>query len=71
MYGDSMNLRDLLHIGDHSASICRVLETGTVGEIYNIGGWNEKSNLDIVLTVCALLGDRKHVPVGPYAEKFE
>ena len=55
IYGDGMQIRDWLYVSDHCSAIRRVLEAGTPGEVYNIGGWNEKPNIDIVHTVCDLL----------------
>jgi dTDP-glucose 4,6-dehydratase len=57
VYGDGQQIRDWLYVKDHCSAIRRVLEAGKVGEIYNIGGWNEKPNLEIVHTVCALLDE--------------
>lgn len=57
VYGDGQQIRDWLYVKDHCSAIRRVLEAGSVGEIYNIGGWNEKPNIDIVNTVCALLDE--------------
>jgi dTDP-glucose 4,6-dehydratase len=57
IYGDGMNVRDWLYVGDHCSGIRRVLEAGSVGEVYNIGGWNEMPNLQIVKTICALLDE--------------
>lgn len=57
VYGDGMQIRDWLYVKDHCSAIRRVLEAGKVGETYNVGGWNEKPNLDIVHTVCALLDE--------------
>ena len=57
VYGDGQQIRDWLYVADHCSAIRRVLEAGTVGEIYNIGGWNEKPNLDIVRIVCSLLDE--------------
>ena len=57
VYGDGMQIRDWLYVKDHCSAIRRVLEAGTVGETYNVGGWNEKPNIDIVNTVCALLDE--------------
>ncbi len=67
VYGDGMNVRDWLYVGDHCAAIRRVLERGTPGEVYNIGGWNEKPNLEIVHTICALLDALRPDAVGPHA----
>jgi dTDP-glucose 4,6-dehydratase len=57
VYGDGQQIRDWLYVKDHCSAIRRVLEAGTTGEVYNVGGWNEKPNLDIVHTVCALLDE--------------
>ncbi len=57
VYGDGQQIRDWLYVKDHCSAIRRVLEKGTLGEVYNVGGWNEKANLDIVHTVCALLDE--------------
>lgn len=58
VYGDGQNVRDWLYVVDHCAAILRVLQAGTLGETYNIGGNNEKKNLEVVQTICDLL-DRK------------
>ncbi|SFA85430.1 dTDP-glucose 4,6-dehydratase [Azotobacter beijerinckii] len=57
VYGDGQQIRDWLYVEDHCAAIRRVLDAGTPGETYNVGGWNEKANIDIVQTVCALLDE--------------
>ena len=57
IYGDGMQVRDWLYVKDHCSAIRRVLEAGRVGEVYNVGGWNEKPNIEIVHTVCALLDE--------------
>jgi dTDP-glucose 4,6-dehydratase len=57
VYGDGQQIRDWLYVSDHCSAIRRVLEQGRLGEVYNIGGWNEKANLEIVHTVCALLDE--------------
>jgi dTDP-glucose 4,6-dehydratase len=57
VYGDGMQIRDWLYVRDHCSAIRRVLEAGRVGETYNIGGWNEKPNIEIVKTVCTLLDE--------------
>ncbi|MDP3875819.1 MAG: dTDP-glucose 4,6-dehydratase [Methylobacter sp.] len=64
VYGDGQQIRDWLYVKDHCSAIRRVLEAGSVGEIYNIGGWNEKPNIDIVHTVCALLDELSARPDG-------
>ena len=57
VYGDGMQVRDWLYVKDHCSAIRRVLEVGKLGEVYNVGGWNEKPNIEIVHTVCALLDE--------------
>jgi len=57
VYGDGQQIRDWLYVKDHCSAIRRVLEAGKIGEVYNVGGWNEKPNIDIVHTVCALLDE--------------
>ncbi len=59
VYGDGLQVRDWLYVRDHCSAIRRVLEAGRLGETYNVGGWNEKPNLEIVHTVCALLDERR------------
>ncbi|KAF2410641.1 dTDP-glucose 4,6-dehydratase [Pseudomonas antarctica] len=71
VYGDGQQIRDWLYVKDHCSAIRRVLEAGTVGEVYNVGGWNEKPNLDIVHTVCALLDElRPRADSKPYSEQI-
>ena len=71
VYGDGQQIRDWLYVKDHCSAIRRVLEAGKVGEVYNVGGWNEKPNLDIVHTVCALLDELKPRADGkPYQEQI-
>jgi len=65
VYGDGMQVRDWLYVGDHCSAIRAVLARGRVGETYNIGGWNEKPNIEIVKTVCALLDEMRPDPAGP------
>ena len=57
VYGDGMQVRDWLYVKDHCSAIRRVLEAGRVGETYNVGGRNEKPNIEIVTTVCDLLDE--------------
>ena len=59
VYGDGLQIRDWLYVKDHCSAIRRVLDAGSVGETYNVGGLNEKPNLEIVHTVCALLDELK------------
>ena len=71
VYGDGMQVRDWLYVKDHCSAIRRVLEGGLVGETYNVGGWNEKPNLEIVRTVCALLDELRPRSDGqPYASQI-
>ena len=57
VYGDGLQVRDWLYVKDHCSAIRRVLAAGRVGEIYNVGGWNEKPNIEIVQTICSLLDE--------------
>lgn len=57
VYGDGMNIRDWLHVGDHCSAIRRVLESGRVGETYNVGGNAERANIVVVETICAVLDE--------------
>jgi dTDP-glucose 4,6-dehydratase len=59
VYGDGQQIRDWLYVEDHTRGIRTVLDKGTLGETYNIGGWNEKANLDVVNLVCDLLDELK------------
>jgi dTDP-glucose 4,6-dehydratase len=71
IYGDGQQIRDWLYVTDHCNAIARVLEAGRVGETYNIGGWNEKANLDVVKTLCAILDELKPRADGKsYAEQI-
>jgi dTDP-glucose 4,6-dehydratase len=71
VYGDGMQVRDWLYVKDHCSAIRRVLEAGRVGETYNVGGWNEKPNIEIVRTVCALLDELRPRPDGQsYAQQI-
>jgi dTDP-glucose 4,6-dehydratase len=67
VYGDGMNVRDWLYVGDHCAAIREVLARGRVGETYNIGGCNEMPNIEIVRAVCALLDELHPDPAGSYS----
>ncbi|NYT63488.1 dTDP-glucose 4,6-dehydratase [Alcaligenaceae bacterium] len=57
IYGDGQQVRDWLYVKDHCSAIRRVLEAGQLGEVYNVGGWNEKANLDVVRELCAILDE--------------
>lgn len=59
IYGNGQQIRDWLYVEDHCAAIRRVLEAGKVGEVYNIGGWNEKPNIEVVKTLCRILDEKK------------
>ena len=67
VYGDGQQVRDWLYVKDHCAAIREVLARGRVGETYNVGGWNEKPNLEIVHAVCGLLDELRPHDAGPYA----
>jgi len=70
IYGDGQQIRDWLYVKDHCSAIRRVLEAGVVGETYNVGGWNEKPNLDVVHTICQILDERQPRSDGKaYAEQ--
>ena len=64
VYGDGLNVRDWLHVKDHSQAIETVLKTGGLGEVYNIGGNNEWKNIDIVNLVCDLMDRSLERPQG-------
>jgi dTDP-glucose 4,6-dehydratase len=71
VYGDGQQIRDWLYVKDHCSAIRRVLQAGKLGETYNVGGWNEKANLDIVHTVCSLLDElRPRADGKPYKEQI-
>ena len=67
IYGDGLNIRDWLYVGDHCSAIRCVLEKGKIGETYNIGGYNERNNITIVRTICAILDEMRPHPEGSYA----
>ena len=67
VYGDGANIRDWLYVVDHCEAIQAVLECGNVGATYNIGGGNERTNLEIVRTICSLLDElRPNDPIVPH-----
>ncbi len=71
VYGDGRQVRDWLYVKDHCSAIRRVLAGGRVGETYNVGGWNEKANIEIVDAVCALLDELQPRADGkPYREQI-
>ena len=67
VYGDGQQVRDWLYVKDHASAIREVLARGRVGETYNVGGWNEKPNIEIVQTICALLDQMRPDPAGSYS----
>ncbi|WP_341908076.1 dTDP-glucose 4,6-dehydratase [Polaromonas sp. YR568] len=71
VYGDGMQMRDWLYVKDHCGAIREVLAHGRVGEVYNVGGWNEKPNIEIVKTVCGLLDELRPRDDGkPYSAQI-
>jgi len=71
IYGDGQQIRDWLYVGDHCSAIREVLSRGRLGETYNIGGWNEKANIDVVKTICKILDELKPRYDGQsYAEQI-
>ena len=71
IYGDGQQVRDWLYVGDHCSAIRAVLANGELGETYNIGGWNEKANIDVVKTICQILDELKPRADGKtYAEQI-
>lgn len=71
VYGDGMQIRDWLYVKDHCSAIRLVLEAGTVGETYNIGGGNEKTNIEVIRTICTLLDELNPRPDRyPYASQI-
>ena len=67
VYGDGQQIRDWLYVTDHCSAIRAVLARGRLGETYNVGGWNEKANIDIVRTICALLDELRPDATGSYS----
>ena len=71
IYGDGQQVRDWLYVKDHCSAIRRVLDAGQLGETYNVGGWNEKANLEVVKTICDLLDELSPRADGQsYAEQI-
>jgi len=70
IYGDGSNVRDWLYVEDHADALLLVLEKGANGRSYNIGGENERSNLELVRTLCAILDTRCPKPKGSYADQI-
>ncbi|VEB45316.1 dTDP-glucose 4,6-dehydratase [Chromobacterium violaceum] len=70
IYGDGQQVRDWLYVKDHCSAIRRVLEAGKLGETYNVGGWNEKTNLEVVNTICGILDQLRPARMaGPTASR--
>ena len=70
IYGDGQQVRDWLYVSDHCSAICAVLQAGRLGETYNVGGWNEKTNLEVVHAICAHLDLARPLPKGSYADQI-
>ena len=71
IYGDGQQIRDWLYVKDHCTAIREILKHGQIGETYNVGGWNEKKNLEVVETLCAILDELKPKSDGKsYAEQI-
>ena len=71
IYGDGKQIRDWLYVKDHCSAIREVLKQGHIGETYNVGGWNEKTNLEVVETLCAILDELKPKSDGKsYADQI-
>jgi dTDP-glucose 4,6-dehydratase len=70
IYGDGQQVRDWLYVSDHCAAIRRVLEAGKPGEVYNVGGWNEKANLEVVHTLCDILDQLDPKASGSYRDQI-
>lgn len=70
IYGNGSNVRDWLYVEDHADALLTVLQRGAVGESYNIGGENERSNLELVHTLCAILDEKRPKAVGSYADQI-
>jgi dTDP-glucose 4,6-dehydratase len=68
IYGDGMQIRDWLYVGDHASAIRAVLARGRPGQTYNVGGWNEQPNIDIVHRICELLDELRPSAAGPYKQ---
>jgi dTDP-glucose 4,6-dehydratase len=67
VYGDGANVRDWLHVEDHARALVLVLERGAIGETYNIGARQERSNIQVVQAICGLLDEIAPSPAGPRA----
>jgi dTDP-glucose 4,6-dehydratase len=70
IYGDGSNVRDWLFVEDHADALLLVVEKGAIGRSYNIGGENERTNLQLVQTLCAILDEKRPKPQGSYADQI-
>ncbi|MEM5467634.1 dTDP-glucose 4,6-dehydratase [Celeribacter marinus] len=70
IYGDGSNIRDWLYVEDHADALLLVLERGVVGRSYNVGGENERTNLELVETLCAILDQKRPKATGTYADQI-
>ncbi|CAG4887079.1 dTDP-glucose 4,6-dehydratase [Paraburkholderia saeva] len=70
LYGDGQNVRDWLYVGDHCAAIRAVLAKGRAGETYNVGGWNEVTNIQVVHVLCDLLDELRPKASGSYRDQI-
>lgn len=70
IYGDGQQIRDWLYVKDHCSAIRLVLEAGSLGETYNVGGWNEKANIDVVQRICSILDALRPKASGSYADQI-
>ncbi len=70
IYGNGQNIRDWLYVEDHATALLLVVEKGKVGRSYNIGGENERTNLELVQTLCAILDEKRPKAAGSYADQI-
>tara|TARA_R110001583_G_scaffold182521_1_gene340543 strand:- start:17833 stop:18882 length:1050 start_codon:yes stop_codon:yes gene_type:complete len=70
IYGDGSNIRDWLYVEDHADALLLVVEKGVLGRSYNIGGENERSNLELVQSLCAILDEKRPKSSGSYADQI-
>ena len=70
VYGQGLNIRDWLYVEDHARALETVLKTGVPGETYNIGGRSERTNIDVVRAICAILDEERPLAAGSYADRI-
>ena len=70
IYGDGLQIRDWLYVGDHCSAIHAVLDQGDCGEVYNIGGLNEKANIEIVHTLCDILNELRPIDKSSHIDSY-